>query len=116
VLGRSLGQAGEGRHHPIADEGQGGPNLELLDVLRQVSRCHPGVDPLMTGQRGELLDARLDVMTGDALPGLDARQVDLVDHGDVVVDHLEREVDSEVALGPHDGHPEPSLEHHLVLR
>ena len=90
VLGGALGQAGQRGDHPIADERQGGPHLELLDVLGEVPRGHAGVDALVAGQGGELLDPGLHVVAGDPLPRLDARQVDLVDHGDVVVDHLER--------------------------
>ena len=42
--------------------------LELLDVLGQVTRRHALVDVLATGERRELVDARLHVVTGDLLP------------------------------------------------
>ena len=116
MLGGPLGQAGEGGDHPVADERERGPHLELLDVLGEVARRHPGVDPLVAGQGRELLDAGLHVVAGDPLPGLDARQVDLVDHRHVVVDHVERQVEAEVVLGPQHRHPQLPLEHHLVLR
>ena len=62
----------------------------------------------------ELLQARLDVVTGDPLPGLDGGQVDGVDHGPVVLDHPVGDGDPQVALGLEHGHPQPALEDDLV--
>ena len=82
------------------------PHLQLLDVLGEVARRHPGVDPLVAGQGRELLDARLHVVAGDPLPSLDAGEVDLVDDGHVVVDDLHGQVEAEVVLGAQDRHPQ----------
>jgi hypothetical protein len=57
------------------------------------------VDVLVTGERAELLDARLHVVAGDPLAGGDRRQVDLVDDRLVGLDHPVGDVDAEVALG-----------------
>ena len=42
-------------------------------------------------------------------------EVDLVDHRLVVLDDAVGHVDAELALGPQHGHPQPPLEHDLVL-
>jgi hypothetical protein len=49
VLGRSFGQPGQCRHHPVAYQLEGQPHLELLDVLREVARGHAHVGVLMAG-------------------------------------------------------------------
>ena len=55
-------------------------HLQLLDVLGQVAAGHALVDVLVPGQRGELLDPRLDVVPGDPLARGDGVEVDVVDH------------------------------------
>ena len=99
VLGGPLGQPGQRGDHAVADEGERRADLQLLDVLGQVARGHALVDVLVAGEGGELLDAGLDVVAGDPLAGLDAVEVDLVDHRPVVLDGRGRDVDAEVPLG-----------------
>ncbi len=89
-------------------------HLELLDVLGEVARCHALVDVLVAGQSGELLDAGLDVVAGDPLPGLDGGEVDRVDHRAVVVDGAVGHVEPVRRLGLEHGEPQPSLEDDLV--
>jgi hypothetical protein len=115
VLGGPLGQAGERRHHALADQLQRPPHLQLLDVLGDVARGHAGVGVLVAGERRELLDARLDVVAGDPLAGLDRGEVDLVDHGPVIVDGRGRDLEPELALGLHHRDPQLPLEHDLSL-
>ena len=91
VLAREPRQPGQGRDHPRAQQHQRGADLQLLDVLGQVARGHPLVDVLVPRERAELLDPRLHVVPRHALTGRDAVQVDLVDHGLVVLDDARRE-------------------------
>ena len=98
-----------------AHELQRSPHLQLLDVLGQVTRRHSLVDVLVARQVGELLDARLHVVTGDTLPSIDRRQIDAIDHVLVGLDRLPGHVDPELLLGLEDGDPELSLEHDLAL-
>ena len=71
------------------------------------------MDELVAGQGRELLDAGLDVVAGDPLPGGDRVEVDLVDDRLVGLDHPVGDVEALRPLGPQDGHPEPPLEHDL---
>jgi hypothetical protein len=64
----------------------------------------------------ELLDPRLDVVTGDPLPGGDRLQVDVVDDCLVRLDDTVGHLDAELALGPEHREPQSPLEHDLVLR
>jgi hypothetical protein len=73
------------------------------------------VDVLVPGQRAELFDARLDVVAGGPFPDGDARQVDVVEHPPVVLDHPVGNGHPEVALGLEHGQPEPALEADLLL-
>ena len=80
------------------DQLQPAVDLQLLDVLGEVAAGHALVEVLMTGQFAELLDARLDVVTGDALAPHDGFQVDLVLHALVALDHAVRHGNAEIAL------------------
>jgi len=73
------------------------------------------VDVLVSGERGELLDARLDVVPGDALPRRDAGEVHVVEHPLVRLDDAVRDVDAEVALGPQHRQPQAALGADLLL-
>ena len=77
VLGGAAGQAGEDGDGAVAHVLQRQPDLQLLDVLGEVAAGHALVDVLVPRQRGELLDARLDVVAGDALAGGDGGEVDV---------------------------------------
>ena len=116
VLGGEPCQCDEHRDRPVAHELEPGAHLQLLDVLGEVPGRHALVGVLVAGERRELLDAGLHVVTGDALTGIDGGQVDLVDHSLVRGHRIGRDVDAEVGLRPHDGDPEPALEHDLVVR
>jgi hypothetical protein len=111
-----LGEPGQRRDRPVAHQHQRGAHLQLLDVLGQVAAGHALVDVLVTGQRAELLDARLHVVPGHRLAAADRVEVDVVDDLLVGLDDPVRHVDPELALGLEDRDPQPSLEHHLVLR
>ena len=63
----------------------------------------------------ELLDAGLDVVTGHPLVCLDRAEVDLLDHFFVCLDDAVGHRDAELTLGPEHRHPEPPLEHDLLL-
>ena len=115
VLSGALAETGQRGDHAIADELEASSHLELFDVLGEIPGGHPCMDQLVPGQRRELLDARLHIVAGDALALLDALEIDLVDHRDVVIDGCRRHGNPEVGLGAHDGHPELAFEHHLVL-
>jgi len=116
VLGGQTRQPQGGGDHPAADKLERSTDLELLDVLGEVTRRHGLVDVLVAGQGAELLDARLHVVAGDALPGVDGSQIDVIDHGFIRLDHPVGHVDAQVALRLQDGEPQPSLEDHLVRR
>jgi hypothetical protein len=116
VLGGALGEAGQGGDHPGPDELEGGPHLQLLDVLREVPRGHALVDVLVAGEGAELLDPSLDVVAGDPLPGVDRVEVDLVHDLPVGVDHVVADGQAEVALRLQHRDPQASLEHDLVGR
>ena len=90
VLDGERGQPGQRGDHPVPDQLQRGPDLELLDVLGEVAGGHPLVDVLVPGERAELLDPGLHVVPGDPLPLGDRRQVDLVDHPLVRLDDAVR--------------------------
>ena len=74
------------------------------------------MDVLVAGERGELLDPRLDVVPGDPLAGRDGVEVDLLDDGLVGLHDAVRHLDPEVALRLEHGDPELPLEDDLVLR
>jgi hypothetical protein len=76
VLGGAFGQERERGHAPVADQLEGAADLQLLDVLGQVTRGHALVDVLVAGERAELLDAGLHVVAGDPLTGSDGGEVD----------------------------------------
>ncbi len=99
VLGRESGQPYECRHNSIAHVQQRQPDLHLLDVLGEVARGHPLVDLLGAGQRGELLDPRLDVVSGHSLARRDRLEVNLVDDGLVRLHNTVRHLDPQLALG-----------------
>ena len=70
-LTRQAGQMDQRRDDPGADEPERAEHLVLLDVLGEVAAGHALVHVLMPGQRVELFDARLHVVPGDPLAGLD---------------------------------------------
>ena len=86
------------RDHAGAHQLERGSHLELLDVLREISRRHAFVDVLGPCECGELVDARLHVVPGDALPLLDRPEVDVVDGGFVGLDDPVGDGTPEVAL------------------
>jgi len=63
----ALTEAGEGGDGFIADDEEGAEDLELFDVLGEVTGGHAFVDVLVAGEVVELLDAGFDIMTCDAL-------------------------------------------------
>ena len=115
MLGGEPSEADERSDGPVADQLERAAYLQLLDVLGQVAGGHALVNVLMTGEGGELLDARLHVVAGDPLASRDRVEVDGVDDPLVGLDHAVGHVDAEVALRLEDGDPELSLEDDLVL-
>ncbi|MPM77471.1 hypothetical protein SDC9_124474 [bioreactor metagenome] len=120
VLDGEAAELGQRRDDPVADHLQCLAGLPLLDVLGQVARGHPLVDVLVAGQRAELLDPRLDVVAGDALAGRDGIEIDLIDDGEVVSDHLvgvvTAEFDTEVPLSLQHRDPQLAFGDDLVDR
>ncbi len=115
VLGGALGEAcGHGDTVGV-DVLERPQDLQLLDVLGEVAAGHALVDVLVTGEGVELLDASLDVVTGDAFALCDGLEVDLLDHAFVVGDRLGGNVDPEFGLRPQHREPQLPLEHDLVL-
>ena len=90
-------------------------DLQLLDVLGEVAAGHALVQVLVTGEFAELLDARLDVVAGDALPPHDGFQVDLVLDPLVALDHAVRHRNAEIALALQHGDPVFALETDLAF-
>ena len=58
-------EAGKEGDETVAHDLERSPDLELLDVLGEITRGHSPVDVFVTGQRAELVDAGLDVVAGD---------------------------------------------------
>ena len=79
MLAGEASETGQRGDAAIADQLERGADLQLLDVLGEVARRHALVDVLGARQRGELLDAGLDVVAGDLLALGDRGEVDLVD-------------------------------------
>ena len=119
VLGRAPRQSGQHRDALGSHQFQRGPDLQLLDVLGQVTAGHALVDVLVAGQRRELLDAGLDVVAGDPFPGGDRRQIDGVGAcgGDLLVggDRVVGDVHAQIALGAQDRDPQLPFQHDLAL-
>ena len=120
VAGGQLAEPGQHGDHPGPDQAEGGDDLQLLDVLGQVTGGHALVHVLVAGEGVELLDPGLDVVPGDPLPGGDAGQVDRVDHCLVRGEDRRRvvaaQVHAEIVLGGEHGEPEPPLGDDLALR
>ena len=116
MLGREPRQPYERRDDPVADQLERTTDLQLLDVLGEVAGGEALVDLLVTGERVELLDARLHVMAGDPFARRDALEVDGVHDLRVGLDRALRDRHPEVALRRQHRQPQLSLEHHLVLR
>jgi hypothetical protein len=114
VLDRERAQATQRRDHAVPRQHEPGSDLELLHVLGEVPGGHGLVDVLVAGERAELLDARLDVVTGDPLAPLDRGQVDVVDDRVVGLDHAVGHLDPQVALGGQDRYPQSPLEHDAI--
>ncbi len=90
-------------------------DLQLLDVLGEVTAGHSLVDLLVAGECIEFLDACLHVVAGDPLAVRDGLEVDVVDDALVVVDGAGRNVDAQLCLRTQHRHPQLTLEHDLVL-
>jgi hypothetical protein len=114
VLGGAFGQDRERSNAPIAHHLEGAADLQLLDVLGEVTRRHALVDVLVTRERAELLDAGLHVVAGDAFTGSDGGEVHAVLDPFVVLDDALGKVDAEVPLGAEHGDPQLTLEHDLA--
>ena len=100
--GMTLGQPGEPGeqcNESVTDGLERSADLQLLDVLGQVSRRHAPMDLLMTGEGREFVDARLHVVPGDRLSRRDRLEVDVVQHGLVGLDRPIGDVDTEFTLG-----------------
>ncbi len=115
VLGRELAEPGQHGDGAVAHQLQREPDLELLDVLRQVPRGHALVDLLVAGEGVELLDPGLHVMPGDLLALGDGGQVHLVEHALVVGEGGVRHLDPEVLLSAQHRQPQLTLQLHLLL-
>jgi hypothetical protein len=115
VLGGESPQPGQDSHGAVAHHLERLPNLQLLDVLGEVARRHALVDVLGAGERSELVDARLHIVTRDLLPLGDRGEVDVVDHCLVRLDDAVGGLDPEVPLGLEDRDPQPALQPDLVL-
>ena len=103
-------EAVEGCRRGETDHAEAAVDLELLDVLGEVAARHALVDVLVSGEITEFLDARLHVVAGDALTGIDRSQVDLIDDTLIGGDGLGGNVETEVALCLHHRDPELALE------
>ncbi len=110
---REPGQSGD---CPIADQLEATTHLELLHVLGEIARRHPGVGVLVTGEVAELLDTGLHIVARHPLAGVDRVQVHRIDHRCVVGDGGRRNVYTQFGLGRHDGDPQASFQNDLVLR
>jgi hypothetical protein len=53
-------------------------DLKLLHVLGEIAARHAFVDMLVTGEITKLLDARLHIVPGDTLAGVDGGEIDLI--------------------------------------
>ena len=106
----ALTEAGEGGDGFVADDEEGAEDLELFDVLGEVTGGHAFVDVLVAGEVVELLDAGFDIMTCDALAFGNGGEVNLVDDFFVCSDGVGRDVEAEVVLGLHDSDPELAFE------
>ncbi len=115
VLAGQLAQARQDGHRTVAHQLQRQPDLQLLDVLGEVTGGHALVHVLVPGEVVELLDPRLHVVPGNLLALGDRGQVDGVEDALVVGDRLVRHLDAEVLLGPQHGEPELPLQLHLLL-
>ena len=80
VANRAIGQRPEDRHHPVTHMFQRPVHLQLFNVLGEIPAGHALVDVLIPSQGVEFLDARFDVVPGDALSRGDGIQVDAVDN------------------------------------
>ena len=120
VLTGPPGQPGQYRERLVPHDQQRLPQLQLLDVLGQVTAGHALVDLLVPGELGELLDACLHVVPGHPLAGGDAVEVDrgdaLVDDALVGLDRLRRNRDAEFGLRAEHGEPQLALGDDLVFR
>ena len=90
-------------------------HLQLFNVFGEIPAGHAHVNVLIPSQGVEFLDARFDVVSGDALTRSDGIQVDAVNHRLVGLDSLVRNIDAELFLRAKNGDPEPTLHDDLVL-
>ncbi len=116
MQGGQLAHAGDARHEAAPDELERPADLHLLDILGDVAAGQALVDVLVAGQRGELLDARLDVVAGRALTCRNRLQVDGAQDALIVLDDTVRYVDPEVSLGPQNRQPQLAFGDHLARR
>ena len=73
VLEREAGKRGERGDCAVAYELERRSDLHLFDVFGEIAAGHTLVDMLVTGERAELFDARLDVVAGHPLARFDRR-------------------------------------------
>ncbi len=109
VLLGAGGEAYQGGDDPVSDQFERAADLHLLDVLGQVAAGHALVDVLVAGEFGELLDAGLDVVLGDALALGDRGEVDLLEHALVVGDHAVGDGHAQLVLGLEHRQPQAPL-------
>ena len=90
-------------------------DLKLLDVLRQIAAGKSQVNELPARQFRKLLQPRLHVMQGHALPFLNRVEVDDALDALVILDRLSGNRHAEVLLGLHHRDPEIPLQQDASL-
>ena len=91
-------------------------DLQLLDVLGQITACHALVHMFVAGESVEFLNAGLDVVARHPFAGADGLQVDVLKGSLVVGDRRLGYVDTEFALRPQHRQPQPTFGDDLGLR
>ena len=110
VFGRELGQAGERGYRLVAHEKKGAIDLELLHILSEVSGGHSFVKLFVSGEIVEFFDAGFDIMSSDALTGIDRFEINLVFYRLVGFESFVGNIKAEVFLSTGDGEPELTFE------
>ena len=87
------------------DDVEGPEDLELLDILREVTAGHAFVDVFVAGQFAEFVDPRFDIVPGSPLAAHDGGDVDAVADALVISDGVGRDVEAEFALRLHHRDP-----------
>ena len=115
VLNCTRGEAGKNCNHLVTSDVHRGENLQLLDILRQITTRHPLVDVFMSGQSAELLDPSLHIVTSDGLPAANRLEIHLVDDCLIRLHNPVGHINAEILLRLEHRNPELPLKDNLVL-